>query len=103
MLTATKSATDGGSATAAVTYAYDAYAAFGTFTAGSPTDRFGFAGAEWDGVTTLYAAGRGRRDETAGRFLEPDPLGLAPDSNPYRPVHNSPTNLTDPSGLQPPG
>lgn len=39
-------------------------------------------------------------DPTVGRWLSEDPLSLEPDTNPYRYVHNSPTNLTDPSGLE---
>ncbi len=38
-------------------------------------------------------------DPTVGRFLNEDPLGFLPDSNPYRYVHNSPTNHVDPTGL----
>jgi hypothetical protein len=38
-------------------------------------------------------------DPGSGRFVSQDPLGLGPDSNPYRYVHNSPGNGTDPSGL----
>jgi hypothetical protein len=37
-----------------------------------------------------------------GRFLSPDPIGFAAgDANLYRYVGNTPTNLTDPSGLAP--
>lgn len=39
-------------------------------------------------------------DPTIGRWLSQDPTGLEPDVNPYRYVGNSPTNATDPSGLQ---
>src|SRR5580692_12122705 len=35
---------------------------------------------------------------TIGRFLSRDPIGLGPDTNPYRYCGNSPTNGTDPSG-----
>ena len=38
-------------------------------------------------------------DALIERRLTPDPSGLTPDSNRYRPVANSPTNLVDPSGL----
>jgi hypothetical protein len=34
-----------------------------------------------------------------GRWLSQDPLGLGPDTNPYRYCGNGPTNGTDPSGL----
>jgi hypothetical protein len=42
-------------------------------------------------------------DPRIGRFIEPDFLGLEADINTYRPVRNSPTNLTDPSGQAPVG
>ena len=42
-------------------------------------------------------------DPLVGRFLEEDPLGFAAgDPNLHRYVGNSPTNATDPSGMQPP-
>ena len=34
-----------------------------------------------------------------GRFRGPRPTGLGPDVNPYRYCGNSPTNYTDPTGL----
>jgi hypothetical protein len=34
--------------------------------------------------------------------LQSDPIGLGPDVNPYRDEGNNPTNVVDPSGLQPP-
>jgi hypothetical protein len=40
-------------------------------------------------------------DVDTGRWLNPDPLGLGPDTNPYRFVGNGPTNAADPSGLDP--
>src|SRR5262249_55313387 len=42
-------------------------------------------------------------DAKTGRWLSQDPLGLAPDANPYRYVGNNATNLTDPDGLAPNG
>ena len=40
-------------------------------------------------------------DPSVGRFLSEDPIGFAGgDANLYRYVGNSPTNFTDPSGLQ---
>jgi uncharacterized protein RhaS with RHS repeats len=40
-------------------------------------------------------------DPMVGRFLEEDPIGFAAgDPNLFRYVRNSPTNATDPSGLQ---
>lgn len=34
------------------------------------------------------------------RWMSQDPSGLTPDCNPYRYVENTPTNYTDPSGIQ---
>jgi hypothetical protein len=42
-------------------------------------------------------------DPTEGRWTTQDPLGLEPDSNPYRYVGNDPINNSDPSGLKPRG
>lgn len=39
-------------------------------------------------------------DPKIGRWLSEDPAGLTVDANPYRYVGNSPTNYTDPSGMQ---
>ncbi len=38
-------------------------------------------------------------DATTGRWITEDPVGLGPDSNPYRYCGNDPTNEIDPSGL----
>jgi RHS repeat-associated protein len=37
-------------------------------------------------------------DSTIGKWLSQDPLGPAPDSNPYRYCGNGPTNAVDPTG-----
>ncbi len=42
-------------------------------------------------------------DPKIGRWLSEDPAGLTIDANPYRYVRNSPTQFTDPSGLEPDG
>ena len=38
-------------------------------------------------------------DPVTGRWISQDPLGLGPDTDPYRYVKNAPTNAIDPSGL----
>ena len=39
---------------------------------------------------------------TIGRFISEDPIGLAGGINLYAYTYDSPTNLTDPMGLEPP-
>jgi RHS repeat-associated protein len=79
------------------------YGAFGFIiaeTGGAWFGRFGYAGREWDAELGMYH-NRGREfDPLTGRFTGEDPLGLTPDTNPFRFVGNSPTNYTDPSGLE---
>lgn len=78
------------------------YDAFGVITYESVpgmTGRLGYAGYEVDAWAGMNRAGARYYEAATGRFFTRDPLGLAPDSNPYRYVGNSPTNETDPSGL----
>lgn len=85
------------------------YTAFGQrIISGVPVEeRYGYTGREYDvGISpTLQLDGglqysRARYyDPQAKRWISQDPLGLAPDTNPYRYAGNSPTNFTDPSGL----
>ena len=63
---------------------------------------FAYTGREWDDDVDLqYNRARWLQSNT-GRWISQDPIGLGPDSNPYRYVRNQPTTLTDPSGLEPP-
>jgi RHS repeat-associated protein len=50
------------------------------------------------GDVALYYYNARWYDAHTGTFLSRDPLGLAPDVNPYRYVGNSPTNAIDPTG-----
>jgi len=63
-------------------------------------DRYKYTAREFDSETNLdYNRGR-YYDPKAGRWISQDPMGfLATDSNLYRYVDNTTTNLTDPSGL----
>jgi RHS repeat-associated protein len=66
----------------------------------STGDRFKFGGGQWDATMNLEHFGERWYDPMVARWVSQDPLGLGPDSNPYRYVHNGPTNSPDPSGLQ---
>ena len=56
-------------------------------------------GSFYDRTTGLEHDGQRWYDSLIERWLTQDPSGLRPDSNPYRPCGNSPTNFVDPSGL----
>jgi RHS repeat-associated protein len=77
------------------------YGAFGNIlsqTNSANAPRFLYAGGEWDGNLGLYHFDARWTDPVDGRWISQDPLGLGPDSNPYRYVANSPTNFIDPQG-----
>lgn len=66
---------------------------------GSSTNAFQFTGRENDGTGLFYFRAR-YYSPTLQRFINEDPLGLkSGDENFYAYTFNSPTNLTDPSGL----
>jgi RHS repeat-associated protein len=90
------------------TMAYDSFGQPTDSTATYSTgDRFKFTGREWDsenGTGTpeigQYNYRAREYDPRVGRFDSEDPIGFsAGDLNLYRYVQNSPTNFTDPSGL----
>jgi len=56
---------------------------------------------ELDPITNLYYVRNRWYDPVAGRFVSEDPIGLEGGINPYAYVGNSPTNMRDPSGLDP--
>ena len=56
-------------------------------------------GKRLDRTVNLYDSRRRVESPTLIRWLQPDPLGLKPDINPYRDEGNNPTNGADPSGL----
>ena len=64
---------------------------------------FGYTGKMLDEAIGLQNNLNRWYDSQTGRWISQDPIGLGPDVNTYRYVGNSPTNFTDPSGLEPPG
>jgi RHS repeat-associated protein len=85
-----------------------AYAPFGELYAVSGTVEDAFAGIVTDTVIGLYDAAARRVNAGQGRWITPDPAGLAavdptnPQSwNRYAYVRNAPLTLTDPTGLGP--
>ena len=81
------------------------YSPFGAPTSHTATDPairdflFEHDGSFYDPTTGLEHDGERWYDSLIERWLTQDPTGLGPDSNPYRPFVNSPTNLVDPAGL----
>lgn len=77
---------------------YDEYGVPAATNAG----RFGFTGQMWTpeaGGTYHYRARQ--YHSRLGRFLQPDPIGMATGLNLYAYVRNDPINLVDPLGLYP--
>jgi len=78
---------------------YTAFGRIASETNSSARPRFTYTGRQWDADAQVFYF-RGRWYGLDGRFLSEDPSGLRPDTNPYRYCGNSPTNYTDPSGLE---
>jgi RHS repeat-associated protein len=81
---------------------YDAYGNISSESSPASGDRLKFAGGEYQANLGWYRFGTRWLDPGPARWTSPDPLGLAPDSNPYRYAFNAPSNLADPTGLEPP-
>ncbi len=77
------------------------YEAFGAGGSSSLT-RYGFTGREHDDLTGLTYYRARWYDPQQGRFTSEDPIGFAGGLNLYAYTNNSPLNLTDPLGLDPP-
>jgi RHS repeat-associated protein len=86
------------SATAAASYAYDAFGNLSAAT-GSVTNPFRYAGREFDSETALYYYRARYYDEGQGRFISEDPSGLQGGLHLYKYVQNNPLVLVDPTGL----
>jgi RHS repeat-associated protein len=82
---------------------YDSFGNVRSETNAGTDFRFGYTGRELDGETGLYYYRARYYDAQTGQFIGQDPLSFgATDTNLYRYVFNSSTNLTDPSGKIPP-
>ena len=82
------------------------YSGFGEIVSesGAGLDRYAYTAREWDSVAGLQYSRARMYDPKIGRWMSEDPIGFAAgDSNLSRYVGNSPTNATDPSGLEVPG
>jgi RHS repeat-associated protein len=62
-------------------------------------NNFRFLGQYYDEETGLYYNYHRYYDPRTGRYLTPDPIGLAGGINLYSYVHNNPINWADPQGL----
>ena len=60
-----------------------------------------FPGQEYDAITGLHYNDQRDYDPTLGRYIQPDPIGLAGGINTYAYVGNRPTLLADAHGLIP--
>jgi RHS repeat-associated protein len=78
---------------------YDAFGNLLSETNPSAGDRFGFTAEPLDPLTGEQQNDQRWYSPATQQWTTPDPLGLGPDSDPYRYVLNAPTYATDPSGL----
>ncbi|MFN3650594.1 MAG: RHS repeat-associated core domain-containing protein [Armatimonadota bacterium] len=76
------------------------YGPFGESGANGTTSPYQYTGRENDGTGLYFYRARYYAPEW-GRFMSPDPAGLAAGVNLYAYVGNNPVNLRDPSGLSP--
>jgi RHS repeat-associated protein len=81
---------------------YDSFGTLESQTNAAVDCLFGFTGLPYDEASGTYVTPTRRYAPATGAWLGPDPTGLsAGDTNLCRYVGNSPTNATDPGGLEP--
>jgi RHS repeat-associated protein len=78
---------------------YDAFGNITNETQPANGDRYKWASSQWSAALSQYDDDARWYDPAACRWGQQDPLGLGPDSNPYRYAGNGPTDAVDPSGL----
>ena len=76
------------------------WSAFGTLRSGASALERGYASQAQEGATGLILMGARHYDPATGRFLQPDPLGIAA-SELYAYASNNPYMFWDPTGLSP--
>jgi RHS repeat-associated protein len=86
----------------AQTYTFDSFGKQ-TASSGSLTNPFEYTAREFDTETNLYYNRARYLDQSIGRFISEDPIRFRGGFDFYAYADDSPTNLTDPSGLCPPG
>jgi len=78
---------------------YDAFGEAAVDPASTVVNNFRFPGQYYDAETGLHYNLHRYYDPKTGRYLTPDPIGLAGGINPYVYVGGDPVNLIDPLGL----
>jgi|SRR5215469_5930976 len=83
------------------TYAYDSYGRV-VASSGTVTNAYRFTGREFDAETGLYFYRARYYDQNLGRFINEDRIRFRGGVDFYWYTRNSPTDLRDPSGNEPP-
>ncbi len=79
-------------------YGYDAFGRDIDHSGVPGGNAYKFSTKEFEPISGMYYFGGRYYDPDAGRWLTPDPIGMADGLNKYLYVHNDPVNLVDPEG-----